>query len=70
MFDAGEGSEVLQPLRYEGAQRMSQNSGLNRRSFLRSAGLTALAAGAAGAGAPLTAAAGRPESFAPPSHGK
>jgi cystathionine beta-lyase len=37
-------------------QRMPQHEGLNRRSFLRNAGLTALAAGAAGAGAPLTAA--------------
>ncbi len=35
---------------------MPQHEGLNRRSFLRNAGLTALAAGAAGAGAPLAAA--------------
>jgi cysteine-S-conjugate beta-lyase len=35
---------------------MAQHAGLNRRSFLRNTGWTALAAGAASAGAPLTAA--------------
>jgi len=51
---------------------MSQQAGLNRRSFLRSAGLTALAAGAVGAGAPVAAAAMGPEAegFAPDASGK
>jgi len=51
---------------------MSQQAGLNRRSFLRSAGLTALAAGAVGAGAPVAAATMGPEAegFAPDACGK
>ena len=35
---------------------MSQTNGLNRRAFLRNAGLTALAGAAAGSSAPLIAA--------------
>lgn len=51
---------------------MSQHQGLNRRLFLRNAGLTALAAGAAGTGVPLAAAAPESESqaFAPGPNGK
>src|SRR5215218_2527675 len=37
-------------------QRMSQNFGLNRRAFLRNAGMTALV-GAVGSGSPVAAAA-------------
>jgi len=50
---------------------MSHHAGLNRRSFLRNAGLTALAAGAASAGAPVaTAAAREVGGFAPDANGK
>jgi cystathionine beta-lyase len=49
---------------------MSQHEGLNRRSFLRNAGLTALAAGAAGTGVPLAAAAPEEQTFAPGANGK
>ena len=49
---------------------MSQHEGLNRRSFLRNAGLGALAAGAAGAGVPLSAAAPESQAFAPGPNGK
>ncbi len=49
---------------------MSQHEGLNRRSFLRNAGLTALAAGAAGTGVPLAAAAPETQPFAPGPNGK
>jgi cysteine-S-conjugate beta-lyase len=49
---------------------MSQHEGLNRRSFLRNAGLTALAAGAAGTGVPLAAAAPETQTFAPGANGK
>ena len=45
---------------------MSQQAGLNRRWFLKNAGLGALAAGAATAGAPLAAAApAADQAFAP-----
>jgi cystathionine beta-lyase len=47
---------------------MSQNAGLNRRSFLRNAGMTALV-GAVGTGTSLTAAA-EAAAFAPADHGK
>lgn len=48
---------------------MSQHEGLNRRSFLRNAGLTALAAGAAGTSVPLAADPGT-QTFAPGANGK
>lgn len=47
---------------------MSQTHGLNRRSFLRNAGLTALAGAAAGSGNPLVAAA--ESAFQVPANGK
>src|SRR5688572_26450187 len=47
---------------------MSQTHGLNRRSFLRNAGLTALAGAAAGSSNPLMAAAG--SAFQVPANGK
>ena len=52
---------------------MSQQAGLNRRWFLKNAGLGALAAGAASAGAPLAAAPFAPsaeQTFAPGPNGK
>ena len=50
---------------------MSQQAGLNRRWFLKNAGLGALAAGAASAGAPLSAATPSAEQFfAPGPNGK
>ena len=50
---------------------MSQQAGLNRRWFLKNAGLGALAAGAATAGSPLAAAAPAAEqTFAPGPNGK
>ena len=52
---------------------MSQQAGLNRRWFLKNAGLGALAAGAASAGAPLSAATPTPSAeqmFAPGANGK
>ena len=50
---------------------MSQQAGLNRRWFLKNAGLGALAAGAATAGAPLAAAApAADQAFAPGPNGK
>jgi len=48
---------------------MSQMHGLNRRSFLRNAGLTALAGAAAGSGNPLMAAAAG-SAFQAPANGK
>lgn len=47
---------------------MLQTDGLNRRAFLRNAGLTALAGAAAGSSNPLMAAAG--SAFQAPTHGK
>ena len=49
---------------------MSQQAGLNRRWFLKNAGLGALAAGAASAGAPLAAAEPSAQTFAPGPNGK
>jgi cystathionine beta-lyase len=49
---------------------MSNRDGLNRRAFLRNAGLTALAGAAAGSGSPLLAANDLAVSLQQPSNGK
>ncbi|HEY7688878.1 MAG TPA: hypothetical protein VH835_09305, partial [Dongiaceae bacterium] len=45
---------------------MSQHRGVNRRVFLKNAGVTALAAGAVGAGTSSVAAAAAGAAFGPP----
>src|SRR5690606_7388573 len=50
--------------------RMSRTEGLNRRSFLRSAGMTAVAGAVGTAHAPLSAAAGVSSASDEPANGK